>query len=411
MNSSGSFVKHVIERLFLLFLACLFVFISVPSNSMDTLGLRKVVIDPGHGGKDPGCLGKFSHEADVALAISLKLGKYIKDYYNEEVEVIFTRTKDEFVDLAERARMANQVKADLFICIHANASENKSSKGTETYALGLHKTDAQFKVAERENSVILIEDNHSTKYQDFNPKDPDNYIFISMVTKVFLDQSIRFAELIQSNVSTVPNLTNRGVRQAGFLVLHQVNMPSVLVETGFLTNAEEEKILNNEKDQVNIARAIFRAFCDYKTEVDLASGLPAKKRKDPDIVIPGYSKDVRTEERVEEKKDVIVEKKEEAPVISTSKVDETKVIFKVQIATSVKPLDKAPDNFNGLSGVEEYMADGIYKYTYGKSNNFEEAVRLQTEAREKGFKTAFVVAFLNGERITDLKKARDMANK
>ncbi|HAA01435.1 MAG TPA: N-acetylmuramoyl-L-alanine amidase [Flavobacteriales bacterium] len=417
------------ERKRKVFLVLLLVFFQSASlfAAKDTLGIRTVVIDPGHGGKDPGCLGKFSHEADVALAISLKLGKMIKTYYGDDVKVIYTRTEDKFVELAERARIANKVNADLFICIHANASANTGSKGTETYVLGLHKADAQLKVAERENNVILVEDNYETKYQNFNPKDPDSYIYLTMVASAFRTQSNRFAEHIQKYVAGTPNVTDRGVKQAGFLVLHQVNMPSVLVETGFLTNPEEEKILNNEQDQFNIAKAIFKAFVDYKSEVDLRNGLPQKDRGNPDEVITGKKngqilktdsvviKDNKTNNPPDNSLDKTPEIKSpfmgssQAPV-SALPYSEEKVVFKVQIRTSSKEIGKDPANFYGLQGVEYYKADNLYKYTYGKSNNFDEAKKWESEAREKGFKEAFVVAFLNGERI-DINVARGMANK
>jgi N-acetylmuramoyl-L-alanine amidase len=392
----------------------------------DTLGIRTVVIDPGHGGKDPGCLGKFSHEADVALAISLKLGKMIKAYYGDDVKVIYTRTEDKFVELAERARIANKVNADLFICIHANASTNTASKGTETYVLGLHKADAQLKVAERENNVILVEDNYETKYQNFNPKDPDSYIYLTMVASAYRNQSNRFAEHIQKYVAGTPNVTDRGVKQAGFLVLHQVNMPSVLIETGFLTNPEEEKILNNEQDQFNIAKAVFKAFVDYKNEVDIKSGIPIKQRGNPEEVIQGKKngqvlktdnvvvKDDKSQNGTGDQKDKTPEvnpfSNQNTGPVSAHPVAEDKVIFKVQIRTSAKDIGTTPAQHNGLQGVEYYKADNLYKYTYGKSNNFDEAKKWEAEAREKGYKEAFVVAFLNGERI-DVNVARGMAGK
>ncbi len=383
------------KRSFGIFLVCLLFFTSAALSHAapgggDSLGVRTVVIDPGHGGKDPGCVGKFSHEADVVLAISLKLGDMIKEKYGNSVKVIYTRTKDEFVDLAERARIANKHKADLFICIHANAGP-ATAKGTETYVLGLHKSAAQFKVAERENSVIMIEDNYEQKYQNFDPRDPDNFIFLSLMTSTYLEQSISFARRIQENAAQLPVVYNRGVKQAGFLVLHQVNMPSVLIEVGFLTHPEEEKVLNDVAHQKLMAKSIFDAFVDYKTEVE-------GRNQGTKLTLP--DKKVTPEE---------VTQKEE-PVVAEEPVKDNKVVFKVQITTSPKPLDVNSSAFKGLKGVEMYRADGIYKYTYGKSDNFEEAKKLQTEAREKGFGTAFIIAFLNGERI-ELQKAIELAKR
>lgn len=420
----------MVKRNFSAFLALFFLLFSAQellASAKDTLGVRTIVIDPGHGGKDPGCLGKFSHEADVALAISLKLGKMIRTYYGDDVKVIYTRTEDKFVELADRAKIANKHNADLFICIHANASANTGSKGTETYVLGLHKADAQLKVAQRENDVILVEDNYQTKYQNFNPKDPDSYIYLTMVASAFMTQSMRFAEYIQGYVVNTPNVLDRGVKQAGFLVLHQVNMPSVLIETGFLTNPDEEKVLNNEQDQFNIARAIFKAFVDYKNDVDVKNGIPLKDRGNPDDVILGkktvpVKTDTTTTLTNKGNQDTVTNKGNENPdqknthsegytgPLSAHGFNEEKVVFKVQLKTSSRALDTQPQHFNGLSGIEFYKADNLYKYTYGKSNNFDEAKKWESEARSKGFKEAFVVAFLNGERI-DIHKAKEMAKK
>lgn len=396
--------KNLPFLVFLLFF-CSFL-TSKPAFSGDTLGIRTVVIDPGHGGKDPGCLGKNSHEADVALAISLKLGKMIKDYYGDQVKVVYTRTKDEFVELAERARIANRVKADLFICVHANSSANTGAKGTETYVLGLHKAEAQLKVAQRENDVILVEDNYQTKYQQFNINDPDFYMYITLQANVYMKQSMQFAENIQGYVKGTPHVIDRGVKQAGFLVLHQVNMPSVLVETGFLTNLDEEKILNDPNDQTNIAKAIFKAFVDYKTAVDEVNGIKSKPLKDPESVIQNGALEEKKEEKTEDKKE-----SDSKLYHSDDKAEKSdKPVFKVQFHTSAELMDLKPENFNGLEGVEVYKADGIYKYTYGKSDTFEEAKKWQDEIRAKGYKGAFVVAFLNGERI-DVHKAKTMAQK
>lgn len=404
-----------------------FFFQTAKVSAADSLGIRTVIIDPGHGGKDPGCLGKYSHEADVALAISLKLGKMIKTYYGNDIKVIYTRTEDKFVELAERARIANRNNGDLFICIHANASANTASKGTETYFLGMHKAEAQLKVAERENNVILVEDDYKSGYQNYDPKDPDSYIYIVMKASLYMEQSGAFAEAIQKYVANTPNVTDRGVKQAGFLVLHQVNMPSVLIETGFLTNAEEEKVLNSETDQYNIAKAIFMGFVDYKKMVDAKNGIKDKDRGNPEDVLAGKKSEIK-EVKVDSTKvvkDPVVDKTKDnnggnqtnpnavngyKGPSSQYAFTEEKVVFKVQIQTSTKKIECIPSNFKGLSGVEYYVSNGVYKFTYGKSNNFDEAKKWETEAREKGFKEAFVIAFLKGERI-DIQTAKQMANK
>lgn len=392
---------RVIGIVVLLFLTNL----SLANVGKDSLGIRTIVIDPGHGGSDPGCIGPSkTHEADVALAISLKFGKMIEQKYGSKIKVIYTRTKDEFVELGERAKIANRNNADLFICIHANSGPSHA-KGSETYVLGLHKTDAQAKVAQRENDVILTEADHETKYEKLDPNDPDFDIIIGLKTKLYLTQSIQFADLIQKNIIKTEGYSDRGVKQAGFLVLHQVNMPSVLVETGFLTNPDEEKILTNDAYQTKMATAIFDAFVDYKLIVDKKNGL---------VTEGNNSIDVKEEKVIVKDEKIFVPDttkviKEELPIVEKNKIDESKVIFKVQITTSSKELDLKASNFNGLEDVDVYSDGGIFKYTYGKSNNFDEIKKLQDTARQKGFTSAFVVAFKNGERIKDLNVAREMA--
>ncbi|HLP12920.1 MAG TPA: N-acetylmuramoyl-L-alanine amidase [Flavobacteriales bacterium] len=396
---------------------------NVPSKAAtpDSLGVRTIIIDPGHGGKDPGCLGTHSHEADVALAISLKFGKMLKDKYGSAIKVIYTRTTDEFVGLQERANMANKYKGDLFVCIHANASANKESKGSEVYALGLHRSDSQLKVADRENSSVLMEENHKSKYADFDLNDPDRYIIINALASTYLDNSLNFAEKISKNFKTTPKLVDRGVKQAGFLVLHQVNMPSVLIETGFLTNKDEEEILNDAKSQEDIAKAIFDAFVDYKSEVeninDIVTGKEDKtinkdqvseKDKDKNIdkdknlsgtnIVNNVA--VNEKDKDKNKENTIIEK-DKTPV-------DNAIYFMVQITASTKQIECNSANFRGLDIILEHPGKGIYRYTYGKSPNFEEAKKLLSNARDKGYKDAFIVAYQNGERI-EINKAIGLA--
>lgn len=371
----------------------------------DSLGIRTIVIDPGHGGSDPGCIGPSkTHEADVALAISLKLGKMIENKYGNRVKVIYTRTEDKFVDLAERARIANVNDADLFICVHANSGPSHA-KGSETYVLGLHKTDAQAKVMQRENDVVLLEDDHETKYEKLDPNDPDLEIILDFKMQLYLDQSIEFANFIQKNIVNTEGYSDRGVKQAGFLVLHQVNMPSVLVETGFLTNPDEEKILTNDKYQEKMATAIFDAFVDYKSLVDKRNGITITEN---DEKKPDAKEEVKTPEKTNTPETTAVVNNHSANV-EKNKVDESKVVFKVQITTSSKEIELKSSNFKGLENVEMYSDGGMFKYTYGKSNNFDEAMKAQDYARQQGFTSAFVVAFKDGQRIKDIKAAREMA--
>src|SRR5690606_31436202 len=229
-------------------------------------GIKTVVIDAGHGGHDGGCQGSFSNEKDVALAISVKLRKHIEDNFKDS-KVVYTRTTDGLVTLDEKAKIANKAQADLFICIHVNSGPT-TAMGTETYVMGLHKTESNLNVAKRDNSSILLEDDYETRYENFDPNSPESYIVLTLRQSAFIEQSLNFAAKVQAQFKDRVGRIDRGVKQAGFLVLHQTNMPSVLIETGFLTNKEEEKFLNTPLNQDYMASAIYRAFKEYKTEIE-----------------------------------------------------------------------------------------------------------------------------------------------
>lgn len=233
---------------------------------INTYKLRTIVIDAGHGGKDPGCHGKVSNEADIALATALELGRIIKENL-PGLKVIYTRNTDDFVELHDRAAIANKNKADLFISLHCNSGPNDIA-GTETFTMGLHNSEANLAVAKRENEVILKEDNYQKKYDGFDPKSPQAHILFSLYQNAFMDNSIKLASYIERQFRTKLGRSSRGVKQAGLLVLWKTAMPSVLVEIGFLTNAKEEKYLNNKTNQVYIASGIYRAVKEYKAELE-----------------------------------------------------------------------------------------------------------------------------------------------
>jgi N-acetylmuramoyl-L-alanine amidase len=340
--------------------------------------IKTIVIDAGHGGKDPGCHGSSAHEKNVCLAMALELGRKIKEAY-PEIKVIFTRDKDVFVELDDRAKIANKANADLFICIHAN-SASPSAYGTETYVLGLHKTDAQAKIADRENSTIYLEADKGEKYKDFDMS-PDAIIARQLQLSVFLDQSIIFADKLQDEFKAIGRY-NRGVKQAGFLVLYKTTMPSVLIETGFLTNKDEEKFLADEEGQKKMAGAMFTAFEKYKAGLE---GVDYKTRGNQ-------------EEEVKDK----------APVEKNELND--KVVFRVQIETSETKIAANSSRFK-KHDVFEYQQDKLYKYTVGEFvGDFNAANSYKNELRQKEFPNAFVVAFQNGERIS-LEKAIKLAEK
>ena len=254
------FVKKVKFLILLLSITMLF---SFQEKQGVEYKIKTVVIDAGHGGKDPGTHGIFSEEKDVVLDVSLKLGEYIKEYM-PDVKVIFTRTDDRFLELHERAAIANKNNADVFISIHANAVGKDVIHGTETYVMGLDKVERNFEVAKRENSVILLEENYEEAYADFDPNSPESYIIFSLTQNAYLENSLLLAQFIEQQFGTRAGRKSRGVRQAPFQVLWQTSMPSVLVEIGYLTNEKEERELNDPSIQANIASGIFRAFRDYK---------------------------------------------------------------------------------------------------------------------------------------------------
>ncbi len=355
--------------------------------------LKTVVIDAGHGGKDPGCHGGHAQEKTVCLTMALMLGEQIKADY-PEINVVYTRSTDVFVELDERAKIANRNDADLFICIHANAA-SAAAYGTETYVLGLHRTKSQEAVAARENATIHMEDDGGKKYEDFQMT-PDAIIARQIQLSVFLDQSISFADKLQAEFTALGRF-DRGVKQAGFLVLYKTTMPSVLIETGFLTNPKEEKYLSDSTTQRQMANAMFTAFKKYKNELE-----GVEEQVDTNI-----------EETVEEQVNTKVEETvvENSPVYTTSVVDKKDVvIFRVQVETATSSISLTDKKFKGYS-VYEYLHGGLYKYTFGTfENNVAGATDYQRELREKGYPHAFVVAFLNGERI-NLQKAIILAEK
>ena len=341
--------------------------------------IKTVVIDAGHGGKDPGCHGNFAFEKDVCLSMALKLGSLIKAKY-PEIKIIYTRDKDVFVELIERANIANRAKADLFICIHANAG-SEGAYGTETYVLGLHRTEAQQRVAERENSIIALEDDKGAKYKEIDLS-TDAIIVRQLQLKVFLDHSILFAEKLQKAFKKFGRY-DRGVKQAGFLVLYKTTMPSVLIETGFLTNPNEEKFLGNITGQVNMADLMFNAFESYRNQIE---------NKIPVTI---------------EKNDEILSEPVESPV-SISK-DSSGLVFRVQVETWYQRRDNSYNLFKGYE-VFEYEQDKMYKYCIGNFSDYQMAKNYKIELIKKGFQNAFLVAFLNGERIS-IEKAIKLAEK
>lgn len=331
-----------------------------------------VVIDAGHGGKDPGSLGRLSKEKDLALSIALKTGKYIKENI-DGVKVIYTRENDEFIELYKRAEIANKAKADLFISIHCNGFSDRRIKGSETFAMGIHKDEGNLEVAMSENSVITLEDDYSTRYQGYDPNSSESFIAFSLMQNIYLEQSLNFASYVQNQFRERVGLRDRGVKQAGLLVLWQTTMPSVLVEAGFISNSEEEKFLISEKGQDYIASAIFRAFRDYKLSIDKKSDFSTIKQN--------------------------VQAKQLNNIID----------FRVQLSTSTTKSEISSENFKNLPEISEIAVGKYYKYASGHFASYKEAATHRKNVKEK-YPDAFVIAVRNN-KIIPLQEAIDLSKK
>jgi N-acetylmuramoyl-L-alanine amidase len=408
-----------------------------------------VVIDAGHGGHDPGAMGSSTREKDINLAIALDLGYNIEQFY-KDVKVVYTRKTDVYLTLQERADIVNDNHADLFFCIHTNASQSASAFGSESFTLGLAKTKANLDVAMRENSVILLEKDYRTKYKGFDPTSVDSYIMFEFMQDKYIDNSVELASGIQKQFVNYCNRSDRGVRQAGFWVLHRSACPSVLVEVGFISNASEERYLNSKQGQNEMAKAIYNAFVGYKRDHDKKSGRqnsynsnvePYEKKSEvskQDEIQPVDSNleqkeerkaKLKVEQRLEQKK---VEQKIDQKVNqqlnqsieqkTVAKADEQKVIpdvvsirnknvtsitkktnqspiFKVQIFASVMTLKENAADFKGLHDVNFFTENGLNKYTVGSETDYNKIEKTRKEVLTK-FPEAFIIAFVGENKIS-----------
>nr|WP_232217131.1 N-acetylmuramoyl-L-alanine amidase [Winogradskyella sp. J14-2] len=331
-----------------------------------------VVLDAGHGGHDSGNLGNGYKEKNIALNVTLEVGKELEK--NKDIKVIYTRKTDVFVELHERANIANKADADLFVSIHCNAHSSQAS-GTETFVLGEKNTGRNFEVAKRENEVIFLEDNYEQHYEGFDPSSPESTIAIGIEQEVYVEQSIALARKIEDSFISKAKRKSRGLKQASLLVIRNTYMPSVLVEVGFLTNTKEGAYLNTKAGQSKMASAIKDAIVDYKKEIDQNVGrsILGTEKLDVDTVA--------TLERL--------------PLVYEG------ITFKVQIAASSKDLAPKSYNFKGLSEISKLKVGKLYKYFYGSTSDYNKVKQLQEEAKSKGYTTSFVVAFnKSGTQIT-----------
>src|SRR5690554_2227137 len=340
-----------------------------------------VVLDAGHGGKDPGKVAHGYKESHIALNIVLKIGAELEKIPN--IKVIYTRKTDVFLKLSERAAIANKNNADLFVSVHCNAHSSQAH-GTETFVLGLHKNQANFEVAKRENEVIYLEDNYEENYGGFDPNAPESLIGMMLMQEEYLDQSILLASLVQNNIVSNLKLSDRSVKQAGFWVLHNTYMPSVLIETGFLTNKREGAYLNSTKGQNEMAREIGNAIKTYISSISVTND----KIRDPGI------EQIQVEKTIETTKEDLYED----------------VIFKVQLAATNKKLDTKPSNFRGLKDINREKEDKLFKYYYGETSDYNKIQIMKTVAQQKGYPSAYIVAFKKGKKVNVVDVSKSKAN-
>lgn len=364
-----------------------------------------VVIDAGHGGKDPGTVGMKAKEKDINLAVALRTGQYIKDNL-PDVKVIYSRDEDSFIGLAERADVANRNKADIFISIHSNAMNDKRFTGAETWVLGQSKDEANLQVAMKENSVITFEKDYQAKYEGYDPNSVESFIIFSLMQNTYLKQSTEFASMIQDQIRDRVGRKDRGVKQAGFVVLWRTTMPSVLVELGFLSNAEEEKYLLSETGQDYLASAIYRAFRDYKLTIDNRSGLNANGTVHSDPAVP-VKEDSTRRPAAEVKKEETEAVPGPVPVPPLTEIRPEivtdDIIFMVQISAMPKNKPMSQNQITGIGKITKIEESERIKYGAGSFSVYEDAVKYR-RTLTLGFPDAFVIAVKNG-KIIPLKEA------
>lgn len=369
----------LLYRSFLLF-GCWFLVFFVPSSltAQDQQTPFVVVLDAGHGGKDSGNRGNGYFEKHITLSITLRIGEMLSK--QSGFKVIYTRDKDQLIALSKRAKIANEADADLFVSIHCDAFSSPKAYGAGTFVLGLHRSKDNFRIAQKENSVIFLEEDYQTTYDGFDPNNPESVISLVLMQEAYLNQSIEAASTIQKSFVANLNRKDRTVKQAGFLVLRETYMPSVLVEVGFLTNPKEGAFLNSKQGQKQMAQSIAKAIVNYRNQLQATIGNDTSEESNSSSPQTGALETPPKEES------------------ATKNVDE-KITFRVQIAASSKRIASTPENFNGLSPIKSQKSDGLIRYFYGTTTNYKAAQKLKKTAIRKGYPNAFVVAFRNGKKI------------
>jgi N-acetylmuramoyl-L-alanine amidase len=359
-----------------------FIFICFSAFSQKNKQVFTVILDAGHGGKDPGNSYHGFTEKEISLKTTLTVGSYLEQV--KDIKIIYTRTKDVFIELVNRPKIANKVNANLFVSIHCNSVKNFEPSGAETFVMGLSRSNMNLEVAKKENSVILLEDNYKETYEGFDPKKPESLLGITLIQEENLKNSIDLATKIQDNFTSNLNRKTRGVKQQPLWVLDAAYMPSVLIELGFLSNKEEGRFLNSEEGQNKMAKQIADAIIDYKKDFFGDNTINNSNQSSNDII----------------KDKTKLEKKDSVFSINENKAkDFEATVYKVQLCAGSKKLDLKPSNFKGLKNISKEFNKNLYKYFYGETSNLEEAKKKQQEAKNKGYVTAFIIRTKNGKSI------------
>ena len=389
----------------LLALMCMLVVTAFAANKRFTL-----VIDPGHGGHDAGARGAISMEKNINLTVALRFGKYVEQNM-PEVRVIYTRKQDVFIPLHERANIANRANADLFISVHTNAlPAGKVARGFETYTLGMHRAKDNLDVAMRENSVISMEKGFEQTYEGFDPKSSESYIIFEFIQGKNMERSVDLARMIQRSVCDSGCRPDKGVHQAGFLVLRETSMPSCLIELGFITTPDEERLLNDNAKVDDIAKGIYEAFAKYKNKYDRTVSVPyrAANRQESTLpkIVPDSYKEEAENKRVKKQEPVRrtraaktddSDRKADTVASQSRNAPKDAPVFKLQIFVGNRNLRKGDAHFKGETEFDSFQEGNLVKYTLGASTNYNEIYRLRKEKMEK-FPEAFIIAFKNGKK-------------
>lgn len=410
--------KHI-GGIFCFLLLIVYCFVGFAQQEKGRNVFDKIVIDAGHGGNKPGAIGSKYKEKDITLAVAIKLGKLINENL-KSVKVYYTRVIDQDIDLYKRSSVANKINADLFLSIHCNSATNKNAAGTETYAMGLGKTESNLEVAKKENSEILTEKGSAENYQGFDLNSPEGDILLSLYQNAYLQNSLDFAAKIQAQYSKNVPMKSRGVHQANFVVLWKAAMPAVLTEIGFISNPKEEEFIGSEYGQWVIASCLFRAICEYRNKVDnLSERIPSvdelvpKEVKEKEAIrkqneLIAQQRKAEEQKKLAEQKNLQEEKlkkEQQKELAEQKKTNGTELVYRVQFLSSPTQLKNNDSRLQGLDDVFFYNEKGAWKYTAGIFASDKEALNYQKRVKEK-YADAFVVAFYNGKRVSMVEAKR-----